>query len=68
MSAVTDAVRTSTAPGNPIGQSVRDSLIVAKRNLIRMARIPNLVRSVGFRFNSRCIPGQGLSAGEGSVA
>ncbi|MFJ9663728.1 ABC transporter permease [Streptomyces sp. NPDC101219] len=43
MSAVTDAVRTSTAPGNPIGQSVRDSLIVAKRNLIRMARIPEMV-------------------------
>ncbi|MEU2384383.1 ABC transporter permease [Streptomyces sp. NPDC012461] len=43
MSAVSDAVRTSTAPGNPIGQSVRDSLIVAKRNLIRMARIPEMV-------------------------
>ncbi|MEU3946238.1 ABC transporter permease [Streptomyces sp. NPDC029526] len=43
MSAATDAVRTSTAPGNPIGQSVRDSLIVAKRNLIRMARIPEMV-------------------------
>ncbi|MEV7786347.1 ABC transporter permease [Streptomyces sp. NPDC088106] len=42
MSAVTDAVRT-TAPGNPIGQSVRDSLVVAKRNLIRMARIPEVV-------------------------
>ncbi|MFF0107120.1 ABC transporter permease [Streptomyces hirsutus] len=42
MSAVTDAVRIA-APGNPIGQSIRDSLIVAKRNLIRMARIPEVV-------------------------
>lgn len=41
MSAVTDAVR--IAPGNPIGRSVRDSLIVAKRNLIRMSRIPEVV-------------------------
>ena len=44
MSAVTDAVRV-TAPGNPIGRSIRDSLVVAKRNLIRMGRIPNPVRS-----------------------
>ncbi|CAM5738837.1 ABC transporter permease [Streptomyces hirsutus] len=29
MSAVTDAVRIA-APGNPIGQSIRDSLIVAR--------------------------------------
>ncbi|MBT3151603.1 ABC transporter permease [Streptomyces sp. CHD11] len=42
MSAVTDAVRT-TAPANAISQSVRDSLVVAKRNLIRMARIPEVV-------------------------
>ncbi|MEU1403302.1 ABC transporter permease [Streptomyces sp. NPDC005728] len=42
MSAVTDAVRIA-APGNPIGRSVRDSLIVAKRNLIRMSRIPEMV-------------------------
>ncbi|GAB2443763.1 ABC transporter permease [Streptomyces incanus] len=42
MSAVTDAVRIA-APGNPIGQSIRDSLIVAKRNLIRMARIPEML-------------------------
>ncbi|MFD5270011.1 ABC transporter permease [Streptomyces sp. NPDC058335] len=42
MSAVTDAVR-GTAPGNPLGQSVRDSLVVAKRNLIRMSRIPEMV-------------------------
>ena len=42
MSAVTDAVRV-TAPGNPITQSVRDSLVVAKSNLIRMVRIPEVV-------------------------
>ncbi|MFD5774497.1 ABC transporter permease [Streptomyces fungicidicus] len=42
MSAVTDAVRV-TAPGNPLGRSIRDSLVVAKRNLIRMARIPEVV-------------------------
>ncbi|MDQ0774857.1 ABC-2 type transport system permease protein [Streptomyces aurantiacus] len=42
MSAVTDAVRTA-APGGSLGQSVRDSLVVAKRNLIRMTRIPEMV-------------------------
>lgn len=67
MSAVSDAVRV-TAPGNPIGQSVRDSLVVAKRNLIRMGRIPNLVRSVGFHFNWASVPGQRLIVEEGSVA
>ncbi|GGJ08911.1 ABC transporter permease [Streptomyces brasiliensis] len=42
MSAVTDAVRVA-APANPVSQLVRDSLIVAKRNLIRMTRIPEMV-------------------------
>lgn len=42
MSAVTDTVRV-TAPGNPVGQSIRDSLVVARRNLIRMARIPEML-------------------------
>ncbi|WAU85236.1 ABC transporter permease [Streptomyces sp. Qhu-G9] len=42
MSAVSDAVRT-VAPGGSLGQSVRDSLVVAKRNLIRMSRIPEMV-------------------------
>ncbi|GLP68045.1 transport permease protein [Streptomyces sp. TUS-ST3] len=42
MSAVTDTARVA-APGNPIGQSVRDSLVVAKRNLIRMSRIPEMI-------------------------
>ncbi|MFF4017467.1 ABC transporter permease [Streptomyces sp. NPDC001843] len=42
MSAVTDAVPVA-APRNPVGQSVRDSLIVAQRNLIRMSRIPEMV-------------------------
>ncbi|WP_030929796.1 hypothetical protein [Streptomyces sp. NRRL S-646] len=44
MSAVTDAVRVAP-PANPVSQSIRDSLVVAKRNLIRMSRIPNPVRS-----------------------
>ena len=42
MSAVTDAVPV-TAPAHPLVQSVRDSLVVAKRNLIRMSRIPEMV-------------------------
>ncbi|WP_431960111.1 ABC transporter permease [Actinacidiphila sp. bgisy160] len=44
MTTVTDAVSTS-APRtpNPIVQSVRDSLVVARRNLIRMLRIPEVV-------------------------
>ncbi|MFC9284640.1 ABC transporter permease [Streptomyces collinus] len=42
MSAATEAAPLA-APGNPIARSVRDSLIVAKRNLIRMSRIPEMV-------------------------
>ncbi|MGW1669896.1 ABC transporter permease [Streptomyces sp. NPDC002324] len=42
MSIVKGAVRV-VPPGNPITQSVRDSLVVAKRNLIRMSRIPEMV-------------------------
>ncbi|MEV7072703.1 ABC transporter permease [Streptomyces sp. NPDC091972] len=42
MSAVTDTARVA-APGNPLSQSVRDSLVVARRNLIRMSRIPEMV-------------------------
>jgi ABC-2 type transport system permease protein len=42
MSAATDAVRVAP-PANPVSQSVRDSLVVAKRNLIRMSRIPEMV-------------------------
>ncbi|MEU0334728.1 ABC transporter permease [Streptomyces sp. NPDC006193] len=42
MSAVTEAAPVA-APGNPLGRSVRDSLIVARRNLIRMSRIPEMV-------------------------
>ncbi|MDX3117526.1 ABC transporter permease, partial [Streptomyces scabiei] len=30
-------------PARPLGQPIRDSLVVAKRNLIRMARIPEVV-------------------------
>ncbi|MET9444003.1 ABC transporter permease [Streptomyces sp. NPDC006610] len=32
-----------TAQRHPLGQSVRDSLVVAKRNLIRMSRIPEMI-------------------------
>jgi ABC-2 type transport system permease protein len=42
VSAVTDAVR-ADAPGNRLVRSVRDSLVVARRNLIRMTRIPEMV-------------------------
>ncbi|MCQ4199218.1 ABC transporter permease [Streptomyces coelicoflavus] len=42
MSAATDAPPV-TAPANPIGQSLRDSLVIARRNLIRMTRIPEMV-------------------------
>ena len=42
MSAATDAVSVA-APTNPVGQSIRDSQVVAQRNLIRMTRIPEMV-------------------------
>jgi ABC-2 type transport system permease protein len=42
MSAVTEAAP-AAAPGNAVGRSVRDSLIVAQRNLIRMSRIPEML-------------------------
>jgi hypothetical protein len=32
-----------------LAQSVHDSFVVARRNLIRMTRIPNPLRPVGFR-------------------
>ncbi|GGR99282.1 transport permease protein [Streptomyces humidus] len=41
MSAVTDAA--APQPARPFAQPVRDSLVVAKRNLIRMVRIPEVV-------------------------
>ncbi|MGP4003229.1 ABC transporter permease [Streptomyces sp. 8N706] len=45
MSAVTDTAPRPAAPQTrgALGQSVRDSLVVAKRNLIRMARIPEMI-------------------------
>ncbi|MCQ9184403.1 ABC transporter permease [Streptomyces sp. IBSBF 2953] len=44
MSAVTDAATgAAPRPARPLGQPIRDSLVVAKRNLIRMARIPEVV-------------------------
>lgn len=44
MSAVADAVP-AAAPRGAVVQSVRDSLVIARRNVIRMPRIPNPVRS-----------------------
>ncbi|MFF3563424.1 ABC transporter permease [Streptomyces sp. NPDC002574] len=44
MTTATDAVPTATPrPTNAFVQSVRDSLVVAQRNLIRMMRIPEVV-------------------------
>ncbi|MFD8004978.1 ABC transporter permease [Streptomyces mirabilis] len=42
MSAVTDAVP-AAAPQSAVVQSVRDSLVIARRNVIRMTRIPEMV-------------------------
>ncbi|MBV7699974.1 ABC transporter permease [Streptomyces sp. TRM70350] len=42
MSAVTDTAPRAARP-HPLGQSARDSLVVAKRNLIRMSRIPEMI-------------------------
>ncbi|GGU82512.1 transport permease protein [Streptomyces filipinensis] len=42
MSAVSEAVRVAP-PGNPVSRSFRDSMVVAKRNLIRMSRIPEMI-------------------------
>ena len=42
MSAVTDTVRVAPT-ANPVSQSIRDSMVVAKRNLIRMSRIPEMI-------------------------
>ncbi|MFD4833811.1 ABC transporter permease [Streptomyces uncialis] len=44
MSAVTETVRTVAPKGSGgVVQSVRDSLVIARRNLIRMTRIPEIV-------------------------
>lgn len=51
MSAVSDIVRVA-APGNAVSQSFRDSMVAAKRNLIRMSRIPNPVRTCRSGFIS----------------
>ncbi|WP_079056207.1 integral membrane transport protein [Streptomyces caeruleatus] len=64
MSAVTDAVRVAPA-ANPFSQSVRDSMVVAKRNLIRMSRIPNPVHGASIRFSSPRAHGQRVSGGKG---
>ncbi|MFE2563704.1 ABC transporter permease [Streptomyces mirabilis] len=42
MSAVTDAVP-AAVPQGAVVQSVRDSLVIARRNVIRMTRIPEMV-------------------------
>lgn len=53
MTTTTDAVKLAAPrPRGGIVQSVNDSLVVAKRNLIRMTRIPDLVRSYWSGFIS----------------
>ncbi|MFE9169543.1 ABC transporter permease [Streptomyces kebangsaanensis] len=42
MSTVTDSARIESS-GNAMTQSVRDSLVIARRNLIRMGRIPEML-------------------------
>ncbi|MEU1470794.1 ABC transporter permease [Streptomyces sp. NPDC005761] len=44
MSAVTETTATpAPRSGGGVGQSVRDSLVIARRNLIRMSRIPEMI-------------------------
>ncbi|MFE6763072.1 ABC transporter permease [Streptomyces sp. NPDC057689] len=44
MSALSETARTAAPrPGGGIGQSVRDSLVIGRRNLIRMTRIPEMI-------------------------
>ncbi len=45
MSTATDTARTAVPAGSAgsVGQSLRDSLVIARRNLIRMTRIPEMV-------------------------
>ncbi|MEU2245514.1 ABC transporter permease [Streptomyces sp. NPDC019224] len=75
MSALSETARTSAPrPGGGIGQSVRDSLVIGKRNLIRMTRIPEMILFgiiqpvmfvVLFTYvfgGSIAIPGAGVSA------
>ncbi|NGO81175.1 ABC transporter permease [Streptomyces sp. YC504] len=75
MSAVTDTVKGGgPVAGGGLSGSVRDSLVVAKRNLIRMARIPEMILFgiiqpvmfvVLFTYvfgGSIAIPGAGVSA------
>ncbi|MCX4447192.1 ABC transporter permease [Streptomyces sp. NPDC087866] len=75
MSALTETARTGAPrPGGGIGQSVRDSLVIGRRNLIRMTRIPEMILFgiiqpvmfvVLFTYvfgGSIAIPGAGVSA------
>ncbi len=64
MSALTDAVRVAPST-NPISQSLRGSMVVAKRNLIRMSRIPNPVRGASIQFSSPRAHGWRVSGGKG---
>ncbi|MEV3861079.1 ABC transporter permease, partial [Streptomyces sp. NPDC050095] len=76
MSAVSDTGRLAAPrPAGGVVQSIRDSLVVAKRNLIRMTRIPEMILFgiiqpvmfvVLFTYvfgGSIAIPGAGVSAG-----
>ncbi|MEU8621459.1 hypothetical protein [Streptomyces sp. NPDC048623] len=66
MTAVTDTLAKPQRRG-AIAQSISDSLVVTRRNLIRMLRIPNLVRRVEFHYS--CVSaGQRAFTGKGQVA
>ncbi|MGW4158660.1 hypothetical protein [Streptomyces sp. NPDC004788] len=66
MTAVTDTLAKPKTRG-AIAQSISDSLVITKRNLIRMSRIPNLVRRV--EFHCSCISaGQRAFTGKGQGA
>ncbi|MFF7336174.1 ABC transporter permease [Streptomyces sp. NPDC008163] len=74
MSALSEARTAAPRSGGGIGQSVRDSLVIGKRNLIRMTRIPEMILFgiiqpvmfvVLFTYvfgGSIAIPGAGVSA------
>ncbi|OLZ70869.1 integral membrane transport protein [Streptomyces sp. IMTB 2501] len=66
MTTVTEAVRVAP-PGNPLSRSFHDSMVVAKRNLIRMSRIPDPVRSGRSGFISSRTRELHVSAGKGQA-
>ncbi|MBC9728392.1 integral membrane transport protein [Streptomyces sp. TRM68367] len=66
MSAVTDAVRVAPA-ADPVSQSIRDSMVVARRNLNRISRTPDPVRSYRPGFISPRVRDRRPNAWKGQV-